>query len=192
MTSRWCPTCACQTDPGPDGACLFCDTQTLAAKPRRPGRPAGKYGYLTDAQVRACHALYEQGLSVRQVAERIHPHTRYRSVRSCAEALHKHFRRLGLPLRERIEATVMASTKHGMAPKHGPRPGYGTYRRRVLAGRPDQPLCKGVRTQYPRRGQPCRRPAMYGSDYCVSHDPAREAERLAQTAAMRSRLGRAA
>lgn len=163
----------------------------LAAEPRRRGggKPAGKYGYLSEPQIRACHALYMRGLSIRRVAERIWSRTQYSSVRSCANGLHHHFTRLGLPRRERIEVVVMASRTHGLAPKHGPRTGYGPYKRRVLDGQDDQPLCAGVRTQYPRKGQPCQLRAMFGSEYCHRHDPALAPERGAHLARMREQRG---
>ena len=171
----WCPECKAETMRVPTGLCPWCDTPTVDRRPnRRGGKPAGKWGYITDAQVRAAHALYMQGLSVRQVAERIQPRTRYRSAASCANSLFDHFRRLGLPRRERIEAVKLACTVHGLAPKHGPRPGYGTHKRRVIRGQDDQPRCEGVVTQGARRGERCEHRAMFGSAFCQSHEPARE------------------
>lgn len=164
LMQAWCPTCAQMALPDPAGRCVWCDTPTLAARPRRAGRPAGKWGYLSDAQVRACYAFYEQGRPVLAIARQIHERTRYANCHSCSRALYLAFRRLGLPCRERIEACVAASRVHGLAPKHGPRPGYGAYKRRVLGGQPDQPRCAGVKTQYPRRGEPCQHPAMMGSE----------------------------
>jgi hypothetical protein len=74
-----------------------------------------------------------------------------------------------------------------MAPKHGPRPGYATYKRRVLRGIPDQPRCKAVRTQPPRKGDPCQRPAMKGSEFCANHAPERQEHRAAHLERVRSR-----
>jgi hypothetical protein len=93
------------------------------------------------------------------------------------------WKRLGLPARDRIEQVKLTCTIHGMAPKHGPRPGYGTYKRRQK--RPDQPLCAGTKKQPPRKGEPCQCPAMFGSDYCAQHDPKRQLAVQAHLAKMR-------
>jgi hypothetical protein len=136
---------------------------------RRGGRPKWKYSRISKPQLEVLHRVYvDEQLSVRQVAERVWERLGYKSTQSCAESLDRLFRENGYQLRDRIEATRLASTKHGLAPKHGPRPGYGPYRRRVLAGKEDRP-CKGVKRQSPRKGQPCGRHALEGSDFCVSH-----------------------
>lgn len=187
LAYRWCPTCAEQVTPLPGGACVWCDTPTAARAPRKTGPPRGVYGYLTDDQVRAVHRLYAQGLSLRQCADRILDRTRYSSRMSCANALGEHFARLGLPRRERIEATVAASTVHGLAPRGGVDP---AHRRRLKVARGevlDRPPCAGVRASYPRKGAPCSRPAMAGSDFCIAHDPERRAEIVAGLADARSR-----
>lgn len=154
------------------------------ARSRGGGKPAGVYGKMTDAQVRACHVLYAQGLSMRQVADRVWERAGYASSAGCARSLSDQFVRLGLPRRSVAEGTRLRMTKHGMAVKHGPRPGYQAYRRRVLAGIPDQPMCPGVT----RTGKPCRHRAVRGSDFCMVHDPARGeefADHLARGRALR-------
>jgi hypothetical protein len=170
----------------PSGACVWCDTPTLAHAPRRKGKPAGVHGYLTDAQVRAVHRLYAEGLSLRGCAKRIFPRTRYASEKACANALHGQFVRLGLPRRERIEATVAASTTHGLAPRKSRDPDH-IRRMRVARGEIADRTCSGVKQTYPSKGRPCRRPALAGSDYCIGHDPARRAEVLATLADARER-----
>lgn len=111
----------------------------------------------------------------------------FASVDTCESHLFGAFRREGYELRDRIEATRMASRRHGLAPKHGPRPGYGTYKRRVLRAQADRPQCAGVRKQPPRKGERCRRRAMAGSEHCFSHDPTRAAERERVLAEMQAR-----
>ena len=183
VDQAWCPTCAEMTLPRDDGTCIWCDTPTTPPPRRRGGgKPAGKWGYLTDAQVRACHVLYMQGLSLNQVAERIWTRTRYASAASLSRALHEQFMRLGLPRRDRLEASIAASTIHGLArdPEH-------RRRLKIARGEVRGLQCAGVRTQYPRKGERCQRWAMAGSEYCISHDPARAGERDAQLAAMRDR-----
>lgn len=156
---------------------------------RGGGHAAGVYGYITDDQVRACHVLYMRGLSVRKVAEQIHPRTRYRSVASCANSLFGHFARLGLPRRDRIEAVKLACTTHGLAPKHGPRPGYQTHKRRVIRGQDDQPRCEGMVSQGRRRGERCGLRAMFGSRWCQTHAPERAEQVAAITSMMRNVRG---
>lgn len=90
----------------------------------------------------------------------------------------------------RIDAVKLASTKHRLASKHGSRAGYGTYRRRVLHGQEDRPLCKGVKQQPPGRGRPCEHRAMHGSDYCFQHDPDSADRVRATVTAARARLDR--
>lgn len=122
---------------------------------------------LTFHQVRVCHHLYQQGLSIRQVAEQVWKRAGYKSAASCATAIDGQFRRYGLPRRDRIEAVRLRCTKHGLAPKHGPRPGYMAHKRRVLHGQPDQPLCTAVTV----KGTPCRHRAMFGETVCATHHP---------------------
>lgn len=139
--------------------------------PRRSGgKPAGKYGYLTDAHLRACHALYEQGLSTRQVAQQILPRTRYASVASCVSALLDGWRRLGLPTRTVAEANRQRCTVHGLASDLEHR-----RRLRVARGAVQGTRCQAVRTQYPRKGERCQRPALRGEAYCHAHHPDRQA-----------------
>lgn len=138
--------------------------------------------YLTYAQVRACHRLYEQGQSLRAIARQILPRTRYVSVGSCANALQTQFARLGLPRRDRIEASVAVTRIHGRSRD----PEYRAALRR-RTGDLDRPLCAGVRQQYPRRGAPCRSHAMAGSTFCAAHDPDRAAARADRMERMRAR-----
>jgi hypothetical protein len=145
------------------------------ARGLRPPKPRRRHGVarkLGEAELRAAHRRYRvEGLSVNALAKELWRGAGYRSWRACASALYGGFRDLGLPLRERIAAVRMASTVHGLAPKHGPRPGYGAYKRRVLRREADRPACAGHRTQPPRKGERCRRPARAGSRYCAAHDP---------------------
>ncbi len=126
--------------------------------------------YLTFDQVRACHRLYMAGESLRSIARQIHPRTRYASVASCANGLHRQFVLLGLPRRERAEATGAANRARGT----------GLTRRELAIRRGDilgRPLCAGVRQRYPRKGAPCGARAQADSDFCVAHDPDRADER---------------
>jgi hypothetical protein len=152
----------------------------------RPPKPRKKRGVprrLTDEQVAKAYRRYtEEGLSARAVAHDIWQEAGYSSPGSCETALGKAFHEAGFEVRGRIEATRIASTKHGLAPKHGPRPGYGTYTRKVLHGKEDAPRCKGTISTYPGKGNRCARPAANGSEFCASHDPKKQAKRQAHLA----------
>ncbi|MCL4836434.1 MAG: hypothetical protein KJ058_00525 [Thermoanaerobaculia bacterium] len=180
-TRRCCPICLQR---GPAHLAANDDEAEDDGQPApRRGRPKGKHRRVTDLQLRALHRAYtEQGLSCRQLGELVYQKLGYKNARSCGNVLGIYFREAGLPLRDRIEAVVAASTRHGLAPKHGPRPGYGTYRRRVLHGQPDQPPCAAH-----VRGRPCQHRAMHGSSYCHSHDPALQASRNEHLARARAR-----
>lgn len=181
-TRTWCPTCHDDTT---GEVCVWCDTPTTTR--RGGGKPAGVYGYLTDPQLRAAHMLYQQGLSVRRVAETIHPRTRYRTVASCAEALHQGWRRLALPTRDRREASIAAHTRHGRARRGHRDPAYARelrIRRGETLGIP----CAATTNA----GTPCRRPALRGERYCHNHHPARRTQVLEQLARARTRQQEAA
>lgn len=169
----WCPTCREDATPSPAGLCMWCDGPLV--RRRGGGKPVGRHGYLTDAQLRAAHVLYERGLSVRRVAERIHPRTRYASVSSCSMALIEGWRRLGLPRRDRIEAAVAASTVHGKASR-GRVDRAHIHELRVARGEILDVRCEGVLASGARRGAPCSRPALAGERFCLVHHPARGAE----------------
>ena len=100
--------------------------------------------------------------------------------------LHQAFVRLGWPRRDRIEATNIASYKHGLAPRKN-RPDDRNYRRQLKAAKA-QPRCKAtVVAKGKRHGARCPRPAKTGIDYCPSHDPATADARAERLARMRSK-----
>lgn len=128
--------------------------------------------------------MYATGLSIRQVAAVLWARTSYKSVESFSDCLYRLFVRRGYPLRPQAAVTAARNYRHGRGKRGRDE---GAYRRflKETEGR-YQPKCAGCRSQYPRRGEPCRRPATIGSDYCTSHDPVREAARAAHMAEMRS------
>jgi hypothetical protein len=182
--TAYCPTCAQDALTMDDGRCAWCDTPTR----RRPGKPAGKWGKLTDEQIRAAHLVYvERGLSMRKLGALLCERFGFASAQSCSQALWSGFQRLALPARDRIEATVAASTTHG----RGARRDQAAYKRWRREQQGYRPRCAGLRAGHPRKGEPCARPAMVDSDYCLNHDPARRPEVLAHVRAARDRLGAA-
>lgn len=181
------------------------DTETLATlypetgptvRRRGGGKPVGKYRRMTDDQVRAAHVIYEQqGLSLRALGALIYERFGYSSPKACGVALGTAFMSLGLPRRDRVEATIAAHLVHGNARrsmKASGDPAYLAHRRaqRRASGEVlDRPLCAGVRQQYPRKGEPCQVRAQADSPFCAAHDPDRTAERDANLADARAKLG---
>ncbi len=136
-----------------------------------------RQGKLTDEQIRAAHVVYEQtGLSLRALAAQLWERYEYASMASCRQSLLEGFIRLGLPRRDRIEATIAAATVHGKARGKG-------YRAWLREQRGEaRPRCAGkVKREGGRR---CELSAMHGSRFCLSHDPKRRAEVLARIASL--------
>jgi hypothetical protein len=193
-TADWCPTCEERTSLTDRGTCPFCDSPLVVKAVRggwtRPDLQGGKY---TEAQLRVMYRAHiEQGMSINQLAKRTHAKVGYKSHHSAATRISEEWQRLGLPARDRIEATRLASTTHGHGARDRDERAYREFLRDMrgwnsLQG-PGRPNCKGVKRQPPGQGQPCSRHALEGSDYCYAHDPARELERQAHTAKMRRRL----
>lgn len=192
-----CPACRETVTPivDQDGLpiCPWCDTPTLAHRRggwKRPDMTARcKF---TDLQLQALHVAHvEQGMSINRLAKQTYNKVGYKSRHSAARAISAGFKRLGLPARDRIEATRLASTTHG---RGGRDRDEQAYRRFMKAQRgwnslqgPGRPRCKAVKTQPPGKGQQCTRHALADSDYCTQHDPRRELERQAHMARMRRR-----
>ena len=149
---------------------------------------------ITDELLLECRRLYASGLSIRQIAEQIHPRTTYASVNACKTSLFSLFKTRGWKLRPQAEVTRARSTKHGRKPRKRTNEQERSYRRwlrdqrgwKALQG-PGRPICKGVKLQPPGKGSPCEHHALEDSEYCYSHDPRRELERQAACAKMRAR-----
>lgn len=149
---------------------------------------------ISDELLLECRRLYASGLSIRQVAERVHPQTTYASVNACKTALFSLFRTRGWKLRPQAEVTRARNFKHGRKARGISNTSDVAYRHWLKNQRgwkrvsgPGQPTCKGIKKQHPRKGEPCTHPAMEGSEFCYSHDPQRELERQAICARMRAK-----
>jgi len=198
--TAWCAGCGQEALVADDGTCVWCDGPTTPMRAKRGGgKPAGKYGRMSDDQLRAAHRLYAgEGLSCRQLGGLLFERFGYRSARSCGEGLYQGFERLGLACRSQREVTVARNLKHGRKRRDITREEERAYRRQLADERgwraqqgPGQPRCAGTLTGgRGRAGAGCQRPAMDGCDFCVSHDPARALERQATLAAARDRLPR--
>lgn len=109
---------ACREDVTPiGGRCPWCDAE-IGERPLRSIRRVGQGRLLTDDQVRTAHRLHwSEGLSMRELGRRLYVQYGYASAKSCATALSVAFTKLALQRRDRIEATRLASTTHGLSPR---------------------------------------------------------------------------
>lgn len=170
-THAYCPACKQDSALDHEQRCLWCGGPTEQRRKRggwkRPDLRGSKF---TADQLRVLHVMHMRGASANSLAAQVYERVGYISKGSALTAMLREWKRMGLKSRDRIEATVKASTKHGLAPKHGPRPGYARYKRVILHGNEDR-QCAGVRQQAPRKGEPCNKPPLAGSDFCFAHDP---------------------
>ena len=157
----------------------------------RGGKPRWKHSRIKPAHLEVLHRIYvEEQVSVRELARRVYQRLGYASAESCAESLYTAFAVAGYELRSVSDALRLRNTKHGRRAREAGEsgPAVAAYRRWLKEERGQyRPRCKGVKATSPGRGSPCRRPAMAGSDYCVSHEPDRRERQLEHLAAMRAR-----
>lgn len=216
----WCAACG-ENVQLVDGVCAWCDGRVGAAREgppmrdyeailrlvdapldyeamlraaaRRP-KPRGTPSLYSDKQLAALHLVHvRRGTSINELGRRTFARIGYKNHHSASRAIGVGWKRLGFPARDRVEQVRKTCTTHGLAPKHGPRPGYIRHKRLNGIGAEGargsyRPVCIGVRTWHPRKGEPCEHPAMFGSDYCLQHDPAREVERHEAMRRMRDHL----
>lgn len=137
------------------------------------------------------HLYVAEQLSCRKIGERVWQQLGFASARSAGEAVFRAFKEAGYKLRTQSEATSLRNYKHGRRTRAlgETGPAVAEYRRwlKETEGR-YRPRCQGVKLQPPRKGTPCTKAAMNGSDFCFGHDPARAEQRNAITAAMRERM----
>lgn len=161
---------------------------------KRPGKPRGKWGKMTEPQIRAVHiAHWEQRIPINELGRRYWERFGYASANACANSLGRFFKELELPRHDRIAMTVQASTKHGLArrrhPKAGGKFGNGAKTRgykRWLAneragGETRNPLCIATTA----RGKACTHRALNESVHCFVHEPDRQAAVAKRCAEMR-------
>lgn len=188
-THGWCPDCKEDSAISADGNCLWCGTPARLHAPKtpKPGgwkRPDLHGSRYTEAQIRALHLAHQRGASLNELGRKTHEQVGYKSAGSAAMAISREFKRLGLLVRDRIEQTVLSSTKHGRKRRGRTNAQEVEYRHwlakqrgwRAVQG-PGNPICKAVRNYYPRKGEPCQHAAMDDSEFCAQHDP-RHAEAL--------------
>ncbi len=193
--TAWCDACDQEALVSDAGTCVWCDGPTR--KKRSGGKPKGRYRRMTDDQVRAAHRLYVQReLSCWELGRLLWERFGYRSPQSAGEAVSRAFKSLGLPLRSQHEVTVKRNFKHGHKVRAQTNGEQNAYRRWLADQRgwkatqgPGRPTCRALKTgACGGKGKPCTRPAVEGSTFCQSHDPARELARQAVLAKVRSRI----
>lgn len=185
-THGYCSNCNEDSAINAANECLWCGSPT-EQRTKRPAQTEQMGSRYTEPQLRVLHQAHERGESVSQLARKTYERVGYGSAGAASYAIRREWKRMGLPVRDPIAATVLASTKHGLAPKHRPQIGYSAYKRRVHRDQPDRPPCAGVRENYPRKGEPCGKPAMHDSEFCWNHDPARRDEAVVYLAQGRRR-----
>src|SRR3990172_2861892 len=184
IDQSWCPSCKEWTVLDAGWPCAWCDT--ILVKRKGGWKRPDLHGRISESAARAMHAKYETGISARTLGRELYRVLGYKTANTCEAAIGAAFHRFGLPVRDRIAPTVLASTTRGLSPRDDRE----RRRRRREAGltakmRQRQPVCEGIRLQYPDKGKRCSRPACYGSRFCYVHDPERRAEVIAITARMR-------
>lgn len=175
----WCPACRVQVATMDDGRCAWCNAQTGAGDVQPlPSRNAnaGVPVLMGDDVLHEARALYAGGLSMRQVAERLHPHTGYATVNSFASCLYRMFARHGWARRDQAQVTGARNYRHG----HGARDRDESAYRKMLRAQRGQD-CQATTAA----GKPCSRRAIGGHDYCPSHDPIHAERRAALLAEAR-------
>ena len=124
---------------------------------------------LSERQVIAAHRLYmARGWSLRTLGAMLYGPLGYASANSAANSLREMFVAAGLPRRERVAATVMASQTHGLRPRQPSSQQRDAYNALRRERRERQERCGAFTTDT----RPCPRPAMVGSDFCFAHNPA--------------------
>src|SRR3990172_6921294 len=157
IDQSWCPSCKEWTVLDAGWHCAWCDT--ILVKRKGGWKRPDLHGRISESAARALHAKYETGISARTLGRELYRVLGYKTTNPCEAAIGAAFHRYGLPVRDRIAATILASTTSGLSPRdHRER-----YRRRREAGLTSkgherQPLCEGVRLRYPRKGERCSLP----------------------------------
>ena len=163
-----------------------------SVEPRRQKRGGKRPGVrlrISEQELRRLHTLHVDGYSMRALGRMIYRREGYRSPGSATAAITTGFKWLGLWIRTSAEATAQNNVDRGHpdSPGTADRAAYKRYLREK-AGR--RRRCIAKRINPPRAGERCRLWAQNHSNYCVSHDPDRAAEREANLAFMRERIGK--
>lgn len=189
-----CPTCKCTSLLNRRGQCVWCSTQ-VAMKPATRSKAGANKNRgvpicMSDDVLEQAHRLHMTGRSLNSIAKELVSETGYSSWQAMVMGLSTQFKHRGWYVRPRIEATVKASTKHGMARRGRRNNAYRAMLRRKH-GLVRDVQCSGVRLSYPHKGDRCQLMARAGSDYCRFHDPALRDEVVAVVTKARMARGAA-
>jgi len=177
----FCFGCADQTIITPRGQCSWCDEQIMQVPQHKSRRGTGHQSYIgNEAFYEACYARYIEVRSLRSVARDVWEDAGYTSLKSCHNTLWEAFRVRGWMLYTRS----YTRTKHGLARREHANAEW-RHAQRVQRGEIRGVACQATRTQYPRKGQPCGRPALDGESYCHAHHPKYRAWRVEHLARIR-------
>lgn len=169
------------------GAIAYVSSAELAGLPRRQrGKPRGKHGLFTDAQLHTLHAAHLAGRSIRDLGREQWQEVGAASAHSATMAITGGFKRLGLQVRGQAQATAATNRQRRSEDSPGTHD-RSEYRKYLRAKAGGQRRCEGRRRQYPRKGERCSSWAMDGSPFCVAHDPTRKADRDAHLRKARAR-----
>jgi hypothetical protein len=189
--TAYCSTCNDEALISTAGLCVWCDTPLERPKPK-PEYTADRR--FTDAQLATCYRAYKAGKSCRQIAAVAWERLGFPTLSACQSALHRSFTAKGWPLRTQRQVTMQRNFKHGRGTRDRDEQAYRRFIRDARGWRspqgPGQPQCAAVKhgSKGGGKGRRCQRPALDGSEFCFSHDPARAAERQAALASARTRL----
>jgi hypothetical protein len=129
-------------------------------------------------ELRELHARHwAHDVSIRQIARENWEIWGYKNARSAANTIFEMLPTHGLHVRPRASMTAVSNRQRSMRLPGETRNEFKARRRREK-GQVRDVMCKGVRASYPRKGAPCSRPALAGSEFCVAHDPERREEIL--------------
>lgn len=114
------------------------------------------------------------GWSLRSIARMRYRQWGYASQGTALEALRKALRLIDAPVRDRVEACVLASTMHGRSRRAAARVGHPDHAEYLAHQRErttkDTTRCLGVVQSYhPHKGQQCRRRVAGSETYCHVH-----------------------
>ncbi len=192
----YCPSCREEAIFTSTGRCTWCDTVIDVDAPPQPPAPPepSRFGkghgtdWLTEKQIHQAHADHQAGKSLRRIAHELAPGTRYTNPNSIATTLSTEWKRRGWPVRSQRDATILASTTHGLLPRDQSKRDRAFIReQRRLRGDTRGVQCAAIKTRPGKgRGEQCQRPALAGEAYCLNHHPDKAADRAAHLEFARS------
>lgn len=178
----WCPACRQLSVVRADGSCAWCDSPTgagnVAPTPTRNAN-GGIPIAMSEQVLHDAHRLYVAGASMREVAEKLHSKSGYRSVQVFTQALYRFFSYRGWPRRDQRQVTAARNHVHGLRARDATADQERSYRRWLREQR--RVRCEARRV----RGGRCTRTALEGERYCTAHHPDRVAENAAHLARIR-------